>query len=95
VRNLWSNWVKAVRFACEAQGVISLRMLLFATGGRGSSDEAFLMIAEKVDAFAEAEVAAGQALMNGRGLEIAAERAFATLQRRVHANSLRLLHTAH
>src|SRR5260370_22954295 len=95
VINFWTNWVEAVRFACEAQSVISLRLLLLATGGPGSSDEAIRMMSEKVDAFAEAEIAGAQALADGCGIDVAAERAFAPLQRRVHANRLRLLRAVH
>ncbi len=93
--NFWTNWVEAVRFTCEAQSVISQRLLLLASGGPGSVDEVFRMIAEKVDAFAEAENAATQALADGCGMNVAAERAYAPLQRSVHANSLRLSGAVH
>ena len=95
VLNFWTNWVEAVRFTCEAQNVISLRLLLLASGNQGSADEVIRMISEKCDVFAEAETAAVQALADGFGISVAAERAYAPLQRSVHANSLRLLRTAH
>jgi hypothetical protein len=50
--NFWTNWVEAVRFTYEVQGVISLRLLLLASGRSGSADEVVRMIFEKVDAFA-------------------------------------------
>ena len=88
---VWTNWVEAIRLTCEAQNVISLRLLLFASGGPGLVDEIITMISEKVDVFANAEIAATQALADGCGINIAAERAYAPLQRSVHANNLRLL----
>lgn len=88
--NFWTNWVEAVRFTCEAQSVIWQRMLLLALGGPGSADEAIRMISEKVDAFGQAYFAAGEALANGHGIDVASERAFTPLQRCVYANSLRL-----
>jgi hypothetical protein len=49
------------------------------------------MIAEKIDAFADAEVALLNALAHGEGFAIAAERAYLPVRWRVHANSHRLL----
>jgi hypothetical protein len=95
VINFWTNWAEAVRFTCEAQSVISLRLLLVASGGPGSADEVFRMISEKVDAYAKAENAATQALADGCGINVAAERAYATLQHSVRANSLRLSRAVH
>jgi hypothetical protein len=95
VINFWTNWIEAVRFTCEAQSVISLRLLLLASGGPGSADEVTRMILEKVDAFAQADIAASQAITDGCGIAVVAERAFAPLQRRVHANSLRLSRAVH
>ena len=90
----WTNWVEAVRFTCEVQSVISLRLLLLASGGSGSADEVVRMIFEKVDAFARADIAATQAIADGCGIAVAVERAFWPLQRCVHANSLRLSRAA-
>ncbi len=91
----WTNWVEAVRFTCEVQSVISLRLLLLASGGSGSTDEVVRMIFEKVDSFAQADIAATQAIADGCGIAVAAERAFGLVQRCVHANSLRLSRAAH
>ena len=93
--NFWTNWVEAVRFTCEAQNVISLRLMLLASGDRGSADEVIRMIFEKTDAYAQADMAATQAFADGYGIDVAAERAYAPLQRSVHANSLRLSRAAH
>jgi hypothetical protein len=66
--NFWTHWVEAVRFTFEAQSVISLRLLLLASGGPGSADEMVLMMSEKFDVFANAEIAATQALADGCGI---------------------------
>jgi hypothetical protein len=87
---LWANWMEAVRFTCEAQGVISARLMLLASGAPGAADEAALMISEKIVAFADAGIAADRALKNGLGLYAAAERAYSPLRHCVHANSNRL-----
>jgi hypothetical protein len=90
MNNFWDNWLEAVRFTCEAQGVISARLMLFASGAPNAADEATRMIAEKIVVFADAGYAAERALANGLGLYAAAERAYSPLKRCVHANSGRL-----
>jgi len=91
MNDFWDSWLEAVRFACEAQSVISARLMLFASGAPNAAEEATRMISEKIVAFADAGVAAEQALADGLGFYTAAERAYAPLQRCVHANSGRLL----
>jgi len=86
-------WIESVRFAYEVQGVISMRLMCLAQGGPEADVEARLMITEKIEAFADAEVALAKALFDGEGITVAAERAYAPLRRCVHANSDRLLHT--
>jgi len=88
--NFWANWLEAVRFACEAQGVISARLVLFASGGPDAAAEAQRMICEKVVAFSAAQIAAELALADGLGIDVAAERAYLPLRHCVHANSDRL-----
>ena len=95
MNDFWSNWLEAVRFTCEAQGVISARLMLFASGAPNVADEATRMIAEKIVAFTDAGIAAERALANGLGIYAAAERAYSPLQRCVHANSDRLVGAAH
>jgi len=85
-------WAETLRFACEVQGVISVRLLRMAQGGPQAEVEARLMIAEKIEAFADAEAAIAQALCDGEGFMVAAERGYAPLRRRVGANSSRLAH---
>jgi hypothetical protein len=91
MNDFWTNWMEAVRFTCEAQSVMSARLMLFASGSPDAIDELAEMVAEKITAFAEAGKAAEQALEEGHGLYAAAERAYSPLKARVHANSNRLL----
>lgn len=93
--DFWDNWLEAVRFTCEAQGVISARLMLFASGAPNAAHEAALMISEKIVAFADAGIAADRALKDGHGIYAAAECAYSPLKRCVHANSGRLLGTLH
>jgi hypothetical protein len=95
VINLWANWLEVVRFTCEAQGVISARLMLFASGGPSAATEADLMISEKLFAFADAQAAAERALADGLGIYVAAAQAYAPLRRQVHANSRRLVRSPH
>jgi hypothetical protein len=90
-----ATWLEAVRFTCEAQSVISARLMLFASGAPNAAEEATRMISEKIVAFTDAGAAAEQALADGLGFYTAAERAYAPLQRCVHANSGRLLLSYH
>lgn len=93
--NFWTNWVEAVRFTCEAQSVISARVMLLASGGPGAVVEAQRMIYEKVAAFSDAQIAAERALADGLGIYVAAERAYSPLRHCVHANSDRLMGAWH
>ena len=43
-------WAETLRFACEVQSVVSLRLLRMAQGGPQAAAEAELMIAEKIAA---------------------------------------------
>ena len=94
MNDFWNSWMEAVRFTCEAQSVMSARMMLFAAGSPNAIDEAAEMIAEKFSAFAKAGMAAEQALGEGLSFYAAAERAYSPLKACVHANSDRLLGTA-
>jgi hypothetical protein len=93
--NFWNNWIEAARFTCEVQGVVSARLMLFASGGPDVAAEADRMISEKIAAFAEAQSAAEQALADGLGIYAAAERAYSPLRNCVHNNSRRLLPASH
>lgn len=86
----FSSWIELVRFACEVQGVISMRLMKLAEGGPDTAVEIDRMIAEKIDAFADAEVALLKALAQGEGIVTAVERAYLPVRERVSANSRRL-----
>jgi hypothetical protein len=94
VLKFWSDCYEAMRFACEAQAVISARLLLFASNDPSAAAEAGRMISEKITAFADAQLAAERALAEGRGIYEAAEEAYLPLRQRVRANSQRLLFAA-
>jgi hypothetical protein len=86
----FNAWAETLRFACEVQNVISMRLLRISQGGPQAAAEAELMIAEKIEAFADAEAAIAQALSAGEGIMVAAERGYAPLRQCVGANSSRL-----
>ncbi len=88
--DFWTNWIEALRFGCEAQSVISARLMLFATGAPNAAAEAERMFAEKIAAFSDAQVAAERALAEGLGFHAAAQSAYLPVRRVVHANSTRL-----
>jgi hypothetical protein len=95
MNDFWANCFEAVRFTCEAQSVISARLMLFASGAPNAAEEASRMISEKIVAFTDAGIAAERALAEGLSLYAAAERAYSPLQRCVHANSNRLVGAVH
>ncbi len=90
MREPFNAWVESMRFACEVQGVVAMRLLRLAQGGAQADAEAQLMIAEKIAAFADAEIAMARALSEGEDFLAAAERGYAPLRRCVAANSRRL-----
>ena len=94
MNDFWNNWMEAVRFTCEAQGVMSARLMLFASGAPNALEEATEMVTEKISAFTKAGMAADQALKEGLGFFTAAEQAYLPLKACVHANSDRLLGAA-
>jgi hypothetical protein len=84
------GWPAAIGLAAEAQWVIALRTMLIAAGGAAAATEANRMIAEKLVAAAQAQVAAASALATGRGLDGAARAAAKPYRRAVGANRRRL-----
>lgn len=93
--DFWDNWLEAVRFTCEAQSVISARMMLLASAAPDTAvEETARMVTEKFLAFAKAGLAAEHALEEGLGFYAAAERAYAPLADCVHANNDRLTRAA-
>jgi len=85
-----NNWIEYLRFVCDVQSVIMLRLARFTRGGPEVDREAQQMIAEKFDALLEAEAAMADAFAHSE-VFAAAERAYSPLRQRVHANSQRLL----
>lgn len=95
MNDFWTNWLEAVRFTCEAQNVISARMMLLAASSPDVVvEETARMVTEKFLAFTKAGLAAEEALEDGLGIYVAAERAYTPLASCVHANTERLLHNA-
>lgn len=95
MNEFWDNMIEAMRFICEAQGVMSARLFLFASGAPKAVDEAAQMVTEKIIAFTTAGIAAERALSDGLGFMIVAERAYSPLRDCVHANSDRLIGGLH
>jgi len=93
--DFWTNWIEALRFGCEAQSVISARLLLFACGAPNAAAEAARMVTEKIAAFSDAHSAAERALAGGLGFYAAAQSAYRPLASAVRANSKRLAGAAH
>jgi len=95
MNDFWDNWLEAVRFTCEAQSVISARLLLLASATQDTVvEETARMVTEKFLAFAKASLAAEAALEDGLGISVASERAYRPIANCVHANSDRLLGAA-
>ena len=88
--DFWANWIEALRFGCEAQSVMTARLMLFASGAPNAAAEAGRMVDEKIAAFSDAHIAAERALAGGLGFYAAAQSAYLPLRRAVHANSTRL-----
>ena len=96
MNNIWNTWMEAFRFACEAQNVISTRVMLLAAGSPDTVvEETARMVTEKFLAFAKAGIAAEQAFEEGLDVFAAAERAYRPLKAYVHYNNNRLRHTVH
>lgn len=84
------SWFDAWRFAAEAQQVMAMRMMRFWQCDATAGAEATRMVTEKMAAAAEAQMAAGLALMRGQSLSTALKRASTPYRRRVRANHRRL-----
>ena len=83
-------WFDAWRFGVQAQQVVMLRMMRFWHHDASAGAEAARMVAEKIAASAEAQVAAGTALMKGQSAKTALKRAATPYRKRVRANHKRL-----
>jgi hypothetical protein len=81
---------KTLQLDFDAQNVVALRMLRFATGDARAQNEARRVVAEKIEAAAEVQGAAISAIMTGRKDAVVAGKVLRVLNRRVRANKRRL-----
>jgi hypothetical protein len=79
---MFKFWYQATMLSLEAQRVIALRMVKFASGGPGAQAEASRMMTEKI---AESMAVAATLLRGGTGEAVVAQ-----VRRRVRSNSRRL-----
>jgi hypothetical protein len=79
----------AARLTLESGRVIGLRLALVARGGPDACAEAALMLSEKAEAAADAQILVADSLFNGEG-HLALSRAVALYRDRVQANQRRL-----
>jgi hypothetical protein len=79
---MFKFWYGAAMLSLEAQQVIALRMMKFATGGAGAQAEAERMVTEKISASMAAAVTL---LRGGSGDAVVAQ-----VRRQVRSNSRRL-----
>jgi hypothetical protein len=91
---MYNPWLalslNAVQLGIEAQSVIALRMLRFASGGARMEAEASRMVTEKVAAAVEAQTATVLAAVSGRPQHVVANKALNVFKKRVRANRRRL-----
>jgi hypothetical protein len=91
---MYNPWLalslNAVQLGIEAQSVIALRMLRFASGGARMEAEAKRMVTEKVAAAVEAQTATVLAAVSGRPQHVVANKALKVFKKRVRANRRRL-----
>jgi hypothetical protein len=90
VFDLFNSWLTAAHIGYEAQSVMVMRMMRLAAGGPVAAAEARRMMAEKMAAAADAQIAFGLAIANGSAMHHAAAKAFLPFRRRVSANHRRL-----
>jgi hypothetical protein len=90
----WNAWFalssEAALLGLEAQHVIALRLIRLAAGGALAESEAGRMIAEKVEAVGEAQVAAAIAAMKGGNSNQVAKKALGVYKKRIRGNRRRL-----
>ena len=81
VLNLWHAYIRAAQVGWDANVVVAMRL---------AQREAQRMVAEKVTAIAEAQVAAVTKMIKGGGMAAATKSASAVYRRKVRANRRRL-----
>jgi hypothetical protein len=90
VLNPWHVYIRAMQVGWDANAVVAMRLARLARGGTLAQREARRMVAEKVAAIAEAQMAAGVKMIMGRGLAAATKSASGIYKRKVRANRRRL-----
>jgi len=90
----WNAWARLTMQAAvigfEAQSVMALRFMRFATGGARAQSEARRMVTEKVMALGEAQSAATVAAIKGDRGHRVATKVLRVYKRRVRKNRRRL-----
>ncbi|HUZ33111.1 MAG TPA: hypothetical protein VMV19_13565 [Xanthobacteraceae bacterium] len=81
---------RTMRLGWDAQNVVALRMLRMASGGPRARAELNRMVAEKVAAGAEADLAATTAVIAGSEDHVVAGKVLRVFKKRVRANKRRL-----
>lgn len=81
---------QTMQLGMETQGVIALRLMRLAAGGARGRTEASRMVAEKIAAAGEVQMAAASALVTGRPDNAVAGKVLRVLRKRVRANKRRL-----
>jgi hypothetical protein len=93
MNRVWGGWwdlaADSWRLGLQAQTVVGLRLAKLAVGDAAAAVETQRMVAEKMTAAMEAQVAATTAILSGRS-DLAPKRALAVYQRKVGANRRRL-----
>jgi len=88
--NLWLAFsLNAFQMGVEAQSVMALRMLRFASGNARSETEATRMVAEKIAAAAETQAVAPMATISGHPQHVV-NKALKVFKKRVRTNKRRL-----
>jgi hypothetical protein len=91
VLNPWiALGLQTMQLGMEMQSVIALRLMRLAAGGASGRSEASRMIAEKIAAAGEAQMAGASAVMTGRPGNAVAGKVLRVLRKRVRANKRRL-----
>jgi hypothetical protein len=80
---------KTIQLGFDAQNVIALRMLRFATGDARAQNELRRVVAEKIESAAEVQGTAISAIITGHK-DAVAGKVLRVLKKRVHANKRRL-----
>ena len=81
---------KTMQLGFDAQNVVALRMLRFATGDARAQNEVRRVVAEKIESAAEVQGTAISAITTGHKDAVVARKVVRVLKKRIHANKRRL-----